>query len=364
MTAMRAGSVARALKSTGDLAPVIVVFGPDRGRVVDVVEHIRLLFGDAADDPFAVTKLDAQTVSDDPANLIDEARTVPLFGGQRLLIVRSGVGKRLEVALKVLLEEPPTDAIVVIEEGDLKKTSPVRKMAEANRHALAIECPADTVADLERMVDEEAAMLGLGVEADARAMLVALLGGDRGASRAEVTKVCLHAMDDGLVTIGDVLAVSGDVAVSGASEAVDAAFLGDVETLERVLARVMQTDTSAGTVLMTATWTVQSLERAAQAVARGASAQTVLERARPPIYGARKAAMGRVLSRWSADELRSASAAIAAAVWQSRIRVNLGRAAAHHTLLAIATKTLPSPDGAKPMAAAMREMLFQKRVVR
>ena len=41
-------------------------------------------------DPFALVRLDGDALASDPARLVDEATTVPLFGGRRAIRVRAG----------------------------------------------------------------------------------------------------------------------------------------------------------------------------------------------------------------------------------------------------------------------------------
>ena len=338
MTSLRASEVGRRLDSVEKLPGLILAFGPDRGLVTEVSAAIAKLFALEADDPFAVVKLDAATIASDPLRLVDEVRTISLFGGRRLVVVRDGAGRNLDGAVTPLLEHPPTDAVVVVEAGDLKKGVGLRKKVEDDRTAVAIYCPQDGVRDLERMVDEEAASLGLTVETDARAALVERLGGDRAASRNEVLKVCLYAMESGRVTLEDVGAVVGDISTAAMTEAVDAAFLGRRETLDVLLARLLRQDTAAPQLLGVALRASQSLEVGASEVAGGTAANRVVEGLRPPVYGARKAAVARMLERWSPPALRTASAEIAAATFRTRMMPQLSAALARDTMLRIAAQ--------------------------
>ncbi|GAB5374075.1 MAG: hypothetical protein AcusKO_05370 [Acuticoccus sp.] len=132
--------------------------------------------------------------------------------------------------------------MVLVEAGDIRKGVGLRKEVEAHAVAVAVFCPADTVRDLERMVDEEAASFGLTVEPDARAALIERLGADRAASRGEVMKACLHALGGETVTLADIDAVVGDVSAGEMGEAVDAAFMGDRGRLDALLAKLLRQD--------------------------------------------------------------------------------------------------------------------------
>ncbi|MEM8663993.1 MAG: DNA polymerase III subunit delta, partial [Pseudomonadota bacterium] len=240
------------------------------------------------------------------------------FGGKRLVWVRDAGGKNLAPAVAPLLAEPPSDAVVLIEAGDLRKGTGLRKDAEEAKAALAIWCPADNERDLARMIDEEAASLGLNVEPDARAMLLDRLGADRAASRAEVSKACLYAAGTGALTVDDVDAVVGDVSVNEMSAAVDAALLGRRQELDELLTKLLKQDSHAVQLLMNAQWAIQAFEPAAAAVAAGTSPQRAAEGMRPPLYGPRKVVGARVLEEWTPPMLRAAAHVVSEAIFRTR----------------------------------------------
>lgn len=321
MTSVRAADLSRKLRSAADVPPVVLVFGPDRGLVTETAQTIAAYF-DGGGDPFALVRLDAGTVTADPARLVDEARTVSLFGDRRLIWVRDGASKNLSPAMAPLLADPPTDAVVLVEAGDLRRGTGLRKEVEGHPTAAAIYCPPDDEKALDRMIDEEAARYSLTVEADARIALRENLGADRGASRGEVVKVCLHAAGTGTLTLADVEAIATDVASAALSDAIDAAFLGERAALEPLLNRALA-DNAPSSVLVIAQRQSHMLEAAARAVAKGAAPARAVEGVRPPLYGARKAAATRILDRWSAADLRAASALFAQATFSTRTRPQL-----------------------------------------
>lgn len=337
MTTAKAAEVGRRFTHRDKLPPVILVFGPDRGLVTEVTDAMLALFADV-DDPFAIVKLDAATVASDPARLIDEAGTISMFGGKRLILVRDGAGRNMVPAVAPLLKTPPSDAVVVVEQGDLKRGTGLRKEVEGHREAVAIYCPADSERDLDRMIEEEVAKFGLTVDADTCAVLRERLGADRAASRNEVLKACLHAADGGSLTLADVDAVVGDVSASQVSEAVHAAFLGNRHALDAVLSRVLRQDSAAVQILMTAQRVAHGMELAAVAVAAGTSPNRAADDVRPPLFGETKHVVARAVEHWPPAKLRAVSEAIAAATFRTRIMPHLAAAVTRDVLFRIASQ--------------------------
>ena len=45
---------------------------------------------DDANDPFAFVRIEGEDLSANPSRLVEEANTIPLFGGRRAVLVRAG----------------------------------------------------------------------------------------------------------------------------------------------------------------------------------------------------------------------------------------------------------------------------------
>jgi len=143
------------------------------------------------DDVLKVGDLLVQTVV-----MVDEAMTVPLFGGRRAIRIRAG-SRNFAGGIDTLAEMAVKDCRIVIEAGDLRPESPLRKACERAKTAVAIGCYPDTERDLAKLIDDELRIANLRIAPDARASLMALLGGDRQASRNELRKLTLFALGEG-----------------------------------------------------------------------------------------------------------------------------------------------------------------------
>ena len=105
---------------------VVLIFGPDLGLVRERAGTlVKRVVPDIAD-PFAVIRLEGDELSSDPRRLMDETRTVGLFGGERVVWIRAGT-RNIVPALEPVLAEP-CDTLVVVEAGDLKKGAPLRSL--------------------------------------------------------------------------------------------------------------------------------------------------------------------------------------------------------------------------------------------
>lgn len=316
--------------------PIVLVCGPDAGLVRERVDAILKTAVDDLNDPFALARIDGDTLSDQPSRLVEEAHTIPLFGGRRAVHVKAG-SRQYASAVEALIASPPgSDCRVVIEAGDLKKNAPVRAMCEKSPAAAVLACYADSERDLARLIDEELRAAGLAIAPDARALLTTLIGGDRRASRNEIQKLALYAQGTGKIEVDDVLAVSADASALALDALVDAAFAGKPAEVEIQFDKARAAGTYPGVIVSAALRQAMQLHKARLGLDAGGSLERIMYTFVPPVHFRRKQAVEAALSTWSAARLEKLITQFAEAALETRRRAVLAEAIAERALLAVA----------------------------
>jgi DNA polymerase-3 subunit delta len=335
MVALKTNEIEAFVARPDPARSIVLVFGPDLGLVRERAEAIIRASVDDPRDPFAMVRLDGDDLAGDPSRLLDEAQTVPLFGGRRAIHLRVGT-KNIIPAVERVMDVAFSDCRIVIEAGDLKRTSPLRTMCERARTAVAIPCYVDNERDLARLIDDEMRAAALSITPDARAALIPLLGSDRRASLSELRKLALYAQGQGSVGIDDVMAVVADASTLALDGAIDAAFAGRNAEVEAELAKARVAGTAAGTILSAALRQLMQLHKARLAIEAGASLDQVMAEARPPVHFTRRQKIEMALKAWTSMRLERIMAQVADANLQARRQATLAQAIAHRTLLAVA----------------------------
>jgi len=232
MAAVKPADADRFLSSGGRDAIVILIYGPDHGLVQERAATLLAKLVDDPADPFQLVRLEGDDLGADPQRLIDEALTIPLFGGRRAIRVIAG-SRNIAAAVSPVFDAPLRECTIVIEAGDLKGNNPLRALVEKSPRGAAIACYEDDAQKLQRLIDEELTAHGIRLEGDGRAALVEVLGADRAASRMELRKLADYAAESKTVTAADIQQLTGDVARHEVDTLVDAAFSADLATLER-----------------------------------------------------------------------------------------------------------------------------------
>jgi DNA polymerase-3 subunit delta len=333
MVQIKAADADRMLERPDPKIRVVVIYG-DEGLVTERTG--RFAAAVAGKDGEHI-RFDPAWLSDNPGRLADEANAIPMFGGNRVISVRISGNRQIDGALKAILATPPQDSWIVVAAGDLRKTSPLRKLAEDSAAAWAIPCYADSDRDLDRIIDEETRAAKLTIADDARAALKGLIGSDRMISRGEVQKLALYAIDKGTITLDDVRALVGDAGASASDEAIDAIAAGDAATLDRNYRRLVADGTPGFVIAGFAQRHFNFLQKARAAVDAGDNPDAQVRKAVPPIYPfSRQSAVARQIERWPAPRIERALAMLDRAVLDSRQNGNLADEVVAQTMHLIA----------------------------
>ncbi len=287
---IRAGSVDTFVRKPDPAILGILVYGPDDGLVSERVDKLVRMAVGGDDDPFLLSELTGEVVAGDPPRLADEAASIPLTGGRKVVRVRDaspsapGMADRIARAVSAFLEAPVGDALVVLQAGNLGPRAPLRRIFEEASNAVALPCYADDAQTLDRLIDETFGGLNITATADARAYLTANLGVDRGVSRAELEKLALYAGAGGRVELADAQACIGDNALRTLDGIVFAAADGDRAGLDRELAASLEEGANPVTILRATARHLMRLHWIAARLDRGETPKKAVQGLQPPIF--------------------------------------------------------------------------------
>ena len=90
MVALKSSEIDSFIARPDARRPIVLVFGPDAGLVSERVNALIKASVDDVNDPFALARLESDDLAAEPSRLVEEAQTIPLFGGRRAVWVKAG----------------------------------------------------------------------------------------------------------------------------------------------------------------------------------------------------------------------------------------------------------------------------------
>ena len=162
----------------------VLFYGPNEGLVRDRARAVvAKMSGGNLDDPFGVFVCDQSVRGSNPAALIDETFSISMMGGEKVIWVREAADS-LAADFATVLDSGASANFMVVEAGDLKTSSKLRKLFEASAIAVAAGCYLDDQRSLVALAGEHFRAAGVTIQKDALDLLVSKLGQDRLANLA------------------------------------------------------------------------------------------------------------------------------------------------------------------------------------
>lgn len=307
------------IKNPNKAVRLIVIYGPDSGLVRERAATLGKFYTPDLNDPFNVAHLTGDILEQDPARLLDEVQARSLMGGMRLIRVTDPQDK-IEPALKTYLKENPNpDAIIIIEAGDLKPASKLRKLAETVPNAVALPCYIEEAKDLIPLTRDILKAAGKTADQDALIWFAANVKGDRQRVRMEAQKLILYMGQEQKVTLQHIQQCCGEAGTQSLDELVGA-IMGQNKTLAIQSINKLQEEGTDPT--MTFRIVQNHLYRLhmvrSMMDAYGASMDEAMQKLSPPVFFKQADSFKAQLRQWSLKDLHGMMAQLANAEMNTR----------------------------------------------
>lgn len=303
---LAAAEAARFLARPDPAVAAALLHGPDAMRTALRRQAlVAALIGPEGAAEMRLTRLPAAELRRDPAAVQDAMRAAGFFPGPRAVLVEDATEAAAPALLAAIEDWRPGDAVILVAAGELKPANALRKGFEAARRAVAIAIHPDPPGRAE--IEAKLSRAGLRLERDAAGDVEILAQSlDPGDFDQTLEKLALYKLGDAApVTSADVAAV----APAPAEAEIDAIIADAAEGRADALARAMRNLGGGGAA---ATGLVIAAGRHFRALHAAASApdgpDAALARARPPVFGPRRARMAAQVGRMGRDNLEQALA--------------------------------------------------------
>jgi len=313
----------------------VLFYGPNGGLVHEAADRLAKAIA-PPEDPFRSAELSVNDVKSEPARLFDEAQALSLGGGRRVVRLREA-NDGASAAVEAWLPEAGGDTLVILEAGELAARSSLRKLFEAAKNAAAVPCYAEEEDSAQDIITSVLADHDLKIESDALAYLLGVLGDDRLIMRGEAEKLALFARGKDRVMLADAEAAVVDSAQTSLEAVALAAASGDVDALDRGLARAYRGGLDPVSLVRAVANHLVRLHLVLGQIEEGMAEGRALESLKPPLFFKTRPVFQRQLGQWSTERLAQALELLIEAEARCKTTAIPSEALCSHTLLRIAT---------------------------
>ena len=321
---IKSAQAERFIKSPPANILAILLYGTDPGLVSERAGELAKALATDPKTPGEILRLDETDLGNDPDRLAVELRTVPMFGGRKIVRLRAEARLKPEL-ISDLLDGAPLAGVLVVEGGNLKPDSKLRGLFAGAGNAAAVACYPDDDKSLANLIGEVAAEHKLTILSGVRDHLVSLLGADRTLSRNELEKLALYAGPGATVTLDDIDAVVGDASELSLDQISHAVAGGSAREALVTCDRAVASGESPQSVILALLRHFMRLHMLSAAVAAGKPLDAALRSLRPPLHFKAQPLVQAEMRKWSLDRLSHAITHIQATAKAARLSSSLER---------------------------------------
>lgn len=242
------------VQSPDPAAMVILIYGPDYGLMRERAKTIGQTVVEDIADPFNVAVLSSDMLAEDPARLSDEANAMSMMGGRRLVRVE-GAADKITPLIKDYLENPNTNALIILEAGELGPRSSLRLACEKAKNAAALPCYVEDERDLGRLIQNIVQENNLRIDRDAVQWLAINISGNRQKVRGELEKLITYkGTETNPISLNDAIAACGQAGAQNYDDLIYAVAGGQSQKAMKAF----HTLTSEGVAVISILRTLQS----------------------------------------------------------------------------------------------------------
>lgn len=290
-------------KPTPDVVAVLL-YGPDEGLIRERLKILSKSIVEDINDPFNVVEFSASQLADTPSRLLDEAQSISMLGGRRVVRLREATDKVAGIIKDAVSALKEGDNFVLIEAGELSPRSALRQLFETAKNAVALPCYVEDERDISRVLKDALKAEGYNMPSDALVYMAANVVGDRGVARSEVQKLVTYMGDNRNITLDDVIACVGSSAALSLDDLSKHVASGQFAEAERILSFVLSEGLPAVTILRTLQNYFTRIFITKARMEKGEAMDMAMKKLRPEVFWKLKAAFEAQLRGWSIENLQ------------------------------------------------------------
>ena len=283
MVAYKAAQCASFIRSPDKRITSALIYGPEAALVAERARELARNISNMEQPEAEIIRLDDNDLSQNPDRLAIELQTRSMFAARRIVRIRAERRLRPEVLEELIAGD--LAATLIVEAGNLRPSSKLRKIFETSERAAALPCYAGTGGrDVAPLIESELSANGVRITREARAYLMSRLESEQAMARSECAKLATYAGAGGEVSIEDIDTVIGDMGAGMSDALASATAAGRTRDALRHLDNLIASGQGTQAALAALSRHFQRLHRLCALIESGDPAKTAVSKFKPPLH--------------------------------------------------------------------------------
>ncbi len=281
----------------------ILIYGPNEGLVREKVDSISQNY--LSKDEYEKVNISGKDLDSDPQIFDNIVRTVSMFYEKKIVIAESIKDKHLSIIQDVILNVDQ-QVSVIITDGNLKKSSKIRKFFEDQNNCLALACYEDDSKSVIKNIDEFSKENSLSLGRDVKNYLLQFLSADRMVSKRELEKIAIfYKGKNTVVEIDDLKELLNDTSSQNLNTMNENVMFGNTPKSSKIINKLLTEGTSPISLIRSLINYLSRIQQTKIEMKKGNNFEQSIKTLRPPVFWKEKDNFQKHCLKWPLQEIEA-----------------------------------------------------------
>ena len=274
----------------------ILIYGPNEGLVKQQIDKLTkdyLFKGD-----YEQISFNGKDLDNDAGSLDAIIRSVSMFFKNKIVIADSIKDKHLGIIEEIFCKAPE-QAVLIIREGNLTKSSKIRKFFEENKTCYSLACYEDDGRSMMKSIDEFTRKNGIELNRDIKNYLLQSLSNDRMISKRELEKIELfYKNSKSNIKLEEIRILLNDSSSQNLNKMNEYVMFGNTSKSSKIVNKLLSEGASPISLVRSLTNYMLRVQKTKIEMKKGNNFDSAIKSLKPPVFWKDKDNFERHCHKW------------------------------------------------------------------
>ena len=286
-----------------ELFQSFLIYGPNEGLIRENIDVVYKNFSKGTD--CEKININSKQLDDSISILNDEISTISLFSEKKFIVLDSPKEKHVSI-IEDTLSLDFKNTCMVVKQGNLTKSSSIRKLYETSKDHFCLACYDDDIKALSLLLEKFQKEHNIKFDSDVKSFLLNNLSNDRMVIKNELEKILLSlSKDDQIVDIEKLRYILYDSSHTDLQQINNSILFGNIEKGSKSLEKLFNLGTNPIAILKSFNNYILRIRLTQVELSKGKQFDEAIKVLRPPVFWKEKSDFKRHCLMWPANVIEN-----------------------------------------------------------
>ena len=286
-----------------ELFQSFLIYGPNEGLIRENIDVVYKYFSKGTD--CEKININSKQLDESISILNDEISTISLFSEKKFIVLDSPKEKHVSI-IEDSLSLDFKNTCMVVKQGNLTKSSSIRKLYETSKDHFSFACYDDDIKALSLLLEKFQKEHNIKFDGDVKSFLLSNLSNDRMIIKNELEKILLSlSKDDQIVDIEKLRYILHDSAHTDLQQINNSILFGNIEKGSKSLEKLFNLGTNPIAILKSFNNYILRIRLTQVELSKGKQFDEAIKVLRPPVFWKEKSDFKRHCLMWPANVIEN-----------------------------------------------------------